>query len=100
MKWLWKMVWRSMWKIPGGERVILAHLLAGTDDLEMISGVLSPDDFHGPGHKQIFQRMVDMHKRGEDITRWMLANELMKHNELESCGGLAYLVKLDDYRGY
>ena len=78
---------------------MLANLLAGTEDFEMIFSVLSPDDFRGPGHKQIFQRMVDLYEKGEDINRSAVIHELMIHGELESCGGLRYLAKLNDYRG-
>jgi replicative DNA helicase len=34
--------------------------------------------------------------RGEKIDRVTLANELLRHGELESCDGIGYLVSLDD----
>jgi replicative DNA helicase len=40
--------------------------------------------------------MSDLHERGERIDRVTLANELMKHGQLQSVDGLSYLVSLDD----
>ena len=41
-------------------------------------------------------RMGELHARGEKIDRVTLANELLRHGELESCDGISYLVSLDD----
>jgi replicative DNA helicase len=40
--------------------------------------------------------MADIHARGETIDRITVANELMKHGQLESVDGLTYLVELDN----
>jgi replicative DNA helicase len=40
--------------------------------------------------------MAELYERGERIDRVTVANELMKHNQLESIDGLSYLVSLDD----
>ena len=40
--------------------------------------------------------MAELYERGERIDRVTVANELMKHRQLESCDGLSYLVSLDD----
>jgi replicative DNA helicase len=40
--------------------------------------------------------MSELHERGERIDRVTLANELMKHGQLQSVDGLSYLVSLDD----
>jgi replicative DNA helicase len=40
--------------------------------------------------------MYELHERGEKIDRITVAEELMRHNELESVDGLSYLVSLDD----
>ena len=41
-------------------------------------------------------RRTDLHAREERIDRVTVANELMKHCQLESVDGLSYLVSLDD----
>src|SRR5690348_3583405 len=43
-----------------------------------------------------FVLMGDLHTRAEKIDRVTLANELLRHGELESCDGISYLVSLDD----
>jgi replicative DNA helicase len=40
--------------------------------------------------------MADLHERREPIDRVTLAHELLKHGELEACGGLTYFVSLDE----
>ena len=54
------------------------------------------DDFSLEKHKRIFLRMSELHERGDKIDRVTLANELMKHGQLQSVDGLSYLVSLDD----
>jgi replicative DNA helicase len=78
------------------ERLILGAIL--TDELAFVqvAGVLDPDDFSLEKHRRIFARMRELHERGEKIDRVTLANELMKHGQLESVDGLSYLVSLDD----
>jgi replicative DNA helicase len=78
------------------ERLILGAIL--TDELAFVqvAGVLDPDDFSLEKHRRIFARMRELNERGEKIDRVTLANELMKHGQLESVDGLSYLVSLDD----
>ena len=60
------------------------------------SAVLTPDDFSIETHRRICQRMADLYDRGEHIDRITVYNELDKHGEAEACGGVGYLVSLDD----
>ena len=57
---------------------------------------LEPADFSLDAHRRIFSRMVQVHTRGERVDRVTVATELEKFNELEACGGLSYLISLDD----
>lgn len=78
------------------ERFVLGSILL--DHLQFIqtAGALAPEDFSLEKHRRIFRRMMDIHGRGERIDRVTVANELLRHDELESCDGLSYLVSLDD----
>jgi replicative DNA helicase len=78
------------------ERLILGAIL--TDELAFVqvAGAIDPDDFSLEKHRRIFARMHDLNERGEKIDRVTLANELMKHGQLESVDGVSYLVSLDD----
>src|ERR1035441_8423442 len=78
------------------ERFVLGSILLDGNQFELIAGTLTDDDFALEKHRRIWCRMNDLHGRGEPIDRVTVANELTKHNELESCDGLTYLVSLDD----
>ena len=78
------------------ERFVLGSILMDDGLFVQVAGILQPDDFSLEKHRRIFNRMAELQDRGEKIDRITLANELMKHNQLESCDGLTYLVSLDD----
>lgn len=78
------------------ERFVLGSILLDDSTFLQIAGAIDGDDFSLEKHRRIFQRMFELHDRGERIDRVTLANELMKHGQLESVDGLSYLVSLDD----
>src|SRR5437870_4348225 len=78
------------------ERFVLGSILMDDTVYIQAAGVLDADDFSLEKHRRIFLRMGELHARGERVDRVTLANELMRHNELESCDGITYLVSLDD----
>jgi replicative DNA helicase len=78
------------------ERFVLGSILMDDSSFVGVGAVLEPDDFSLEKHRRIFQRMLDISERGDRIDRVTVANELMRHNQLESCDGLSYLVSLDD----
>jgi replicative DNA helicase len=78
------------------ERLILGSILLDDSLYVQAAGTLESDDFSLERHGRIFRRMGELQERGERIDRVTIANELMKFNELDSCGGLGYLISLDD----
>jgi replicative DNA helicase len=78
------------------ERFVLGSILLDDTLYVEAAGTLEADDFSLESHRRIFKRMGELQERGEKIDRITVANELMKFNELEACGGLSYLVELDD----
>jgi replicative DNA helicase len=78
------------------ERFVLGAIMSSETAFLQVAGTLMPEDFSLEKHKRIFLRMSDLHERGESIDRVTLANELMKHGQLQSVDGLSYLVSLDD----
>jgi replicative DNA helicase len=78
------------------ERYVLGSILLDSSLFIQVAATLDSGDFSLEKHRRIFQRMADLHERGEKIDRITLANELMKHNQLESVDGLSYLVTLDE----
>ncbi len=78
------------------ERFVLGVILLDDSIYPQASAVLAADDFSLDAHQRIYRRMGDLGRRGERIDRVTVANELMKFDDLEPCGGLSYLVSLDD----
>ncbi len=78
------------------ERFILGSILTDDSGFIPVAASIDPDDFSLEKHRRIFARMGELNARGERIDRVTLANELIRHNQLEACDGLGYLVSLDD----
>jgi replicative DNA helicase len=78
------------------ERFVLGAILMDDTYFIQAAGTLDADDFSLEKHRRIYGRMLDLNGRSERIDRVTVANELMKHNQLESVDGLSYLVSLDD----
>lgn len=78
------------------ERFVLGAILMDDVLYIQVAGMLEADDFSLEKHRRIFLRMGELYERGERIDRVTLANELMKHNQLESVDGITYLVSLDE----
>ncbi len=78
------------------ERFVLGSILLDDSAFIPVAGLLAPADFSLETHRRIFSRMTELNARNEKIDRVTLANELIKHGQLDSCGGLSYLVSLDE----
>jgi replicative DNA helicase len=78
------------------ERFILGSVMLDDARFIEIAGNILTEDFALEKHRRIFQRMNELHERGEKIDRVTVANELLRFGELESVDGLSYLVSLDD----
>lgn len=75
------------------EKLVLGSILSGEDSaLSSIEG----EAFSLESHRRVFQRMAEIHARGERIDRVTVINELNKFGQLESCGGVSYICSLDD----
>jgi replicative DNA helicase len=78
------------------ERCVLGAVLIDGALYVQVAAGLNADDFSLEKHRRIFLRMGELHARGERIDRLTVAEELMKHGQLESCDGVGYLVSLDE----
>ena len=78
------------------ERYDLGSVLLDDTLFVEVASALEAEDFSLEKHRRIFLRMGELHARGERIDRLTVAEELMKHNQLEACDGVGYLVSLDD----
>lgn len=87
---------RSLPANSDAERSVLGALLLNDDCMNTIAEILTADDFYLPAHKIIFQVMLDLvqsHKRIDFVT---LQDELTKREQLETVGGIVYLVSLQE----
>ena len=78
------------------ERLVLGSILLDDAVFPSVAASLRPDTFLLENHQRIFRRMLSLQARGETIDYHTLANELNKFGELEACGGLTYLISLED----
>ena len=78
------------------ERMVLGSILINTNAFITVAAELKPDDFSLEKHHKIFLRMLDLNTRDLKIDRVTLANELLRHGELESVDGISYISSLDE----
>ena len=78
------------------ERFVLGSILLNDITFLQVAGTLDAGDFSLEKHRRIFARMKDLYERREKIDRITVCDELIKHGQLESVDGLAYIVSLDD----
>lgn len=78
------------------ERFVLGSIMMNDIMFLQVAGTIDTGDFMLEKHRRIFARMKDLYDRREKIDRITVCDELMKHGQLESVDGLAYLVSLDD----
>jgi replicative DNA helicase len=78
------------------ERLILGSILLDGTKFELIAGAIKPEDFSIEKHRRIWNRMTELHARGERIDRITIVDALRAHKQLESVDGLSYLTSLDD----
>lgn len=78
------------------ERAVLGSILFNDEHLSAVSELISSEDFYSPVHKTIFAAcgaIVQTQRRIDLVT---LQDELEKHGKLAECGGLVYLVSLQE----
>ncbi len=78
------------------ERMVLGSVLLNESAFITVASILKAEDFSLDKHRLIFVRMLELNQRDERIDRVTLANELIRHNELDTVDGLPYLSSLDE----
>ncbi len=81
---------------PDTERLLLGCVLLNESHYVSVAANLQADDFSLEVNRRIFARMTELYNGGEHIDRITLAHRLKDKRELESCGGLTYLIALED----
>jgi replicative DNA helicase len=78
------------------ERMILGGIINQSLDFHTCRATLSADDFALEAHRKIYRRIEQMCEAGIAIDNATAGQELQRCAELDSVGGLAYLVDLDN----
>ncbi len=78
------------------ERSVLSALLLNDQYISSVSEVLRPDDFYNYVNKIIYQAIIDLSQQNKRIDIVTLQDELTKREELESIGGVVYLLSLQE----
>ncbi len=78
------------------EKTILGAILLDNAAHSEASEKIEADDFSLDSHRRIFLRMTDLMDTQRAVDIVTLAEELAKHKEVESVGGVAYLASLTE----
>ena len=78
------------------ERSVLGAILLDNAAYSYAAELLIPDDFSSEAHRRVFGRMVGLGEGGRPIDPVTLTEELLRTNELEAVGGVAYLSALTE----
>jgi replicative DNA helicase len=76
------------------EQCVLGSILVQEGLLEKTIGLLSPDDFYGDAHQEIYAAMLALREKNNPQDLITVANLLKERNTLERAGGPAYLAGL------
>jgi len=78
------------------ERDLLGSVLL-TNSLWPQTGALSGDDFSLDTHRKVYARMAAMLEDQRPVDLITVTTELAQLNQLEGCGGPAYIASLIDH---
>jgi hypothetical protein len=78
------------------EQCVLGSILVQEGMLEKIIGLLSPEDFYGDAHQEIYAAMLALREKNNPQDLITVANLLKERNRLERAGGPAYLAGLTE----
>jgi len=78
------------------ERLVLGSILLDQQQYNLCAGVLSSEDFMLEKHRIIYRAITDLYEKGEKIDAVTVTEEIMRRNMLAACGGISYIVSLDD----
>ncbi|MEX0849356.1 MAG: replicative DNA helicase [Candidatus Dependentiae bacterium] len=78
------------------ERAVLGALLINDEWVAQILEILKPEDFYSPSHKIIFEHIVALSQQFKRVDLVTLQDELTKKEQLETVGGVVYLISLQE----
>lgn len=76
------------------EQSVLGSIFISPDKLIAVREFISPDDFYKYAHKIIFRAMITLSDRNDAIDATTIRTILDDQDDLQSIGGLSYIVEL------
>lgn len=78
------------------ERAVLAALLLNDEYVIQVAELLLADDFYTIAHRLIYQVIIDLAQNSKRIDMVTLQDELIKRKQLDTIGGIVYLLSLQE----
>ncbi len=78
------------------EQATLGAMLVERDAIARVVDVLDPEDFYSPQHQMLYQAMIDLFNDSEPVDIVTLQARLQNRDQLETVGGSAYLIDLQE----
>ncbi len=78
------------------ERAVLAAILLNDENLTHVGDYLMPDDFYSQSHKMIYQVILALVQKNKRIDLLTVQHELQVLQQLDSVGGVGYLLELQE----
>ncbi|MGM0629086.1 MAG: replicative DNA helicase [Patescibacteria group bacterium] len=89
---------KTHFKVPPhsleAEMALLGSLLLRPDSLDEVVDLITPDVFYSEKHKNIFEIMLELSKKGSPIDLISLSSRLKEKKQLKNVGGDPYLADL------
>ncbi len=94
-----KLLGKSLPANVDAEKSVLGSILLNDESLGTATEILTSADFYSPGHKLIFQAMLDLATNFKRVDLVTLQDELEKRGQIENIGGVVYLLSLQEEIG-
>jgi len=76
------------------EQAALGALLLQPSSFDTIVTLIRSKDFYKPGHRVIFDAILNLNQKGSAVDILTLSEYLTTHNQLEQTGGVSYVSQL------
>ena len=78
------------------ENAVLGALLLNDENITHVSEILASQDFYVPAHRLIYQAVLDIALQAQRVDLVTLQDHLETKGQLETVGGVIYLLGLQD----
>ena len=78
------------------EQATLGSIMIDPDMIDVVSAILTAEDFYRLNHQQLFSEILAMQEEGEPADSRTLPTRLQKRGTLQSIGGLEYIMAIAD----